>query len=275
MHYYKRNIGDYAKKAGRLTMLQHGAYTLLMDSCYDREQFPTLEEAIEWTWASTKEEIEAVEFVLTRFFDLVDGVYVQKRIEEEIEAYQKRSETNSRIAKEREAKRKEKSTKRDSNSTKRAHDVNDPTTNRHLTINQEPRTNIQTTPNPSLLEGEELEPEKPKRERKKRVQLKTFIELCKTSGEKPISGYQPLLEYVEATGLPMEFVQLAWEVFKTEFMPGGANEKRQQADWRRHFLNYVQRGYYRLWYAKQSGEDTLYELSTQGIQAQALHREVA
>ena len=126
-----------------------------------------------------------------------------------------------------------------------------------------------------LAGGESQEPEKPKLERKQRVQLKTFIELCKTSGEKPISGYKPLLEYVEVTGLPMEFVQLAWEVFKAEFMPGGANEKRQQADWRRHFLNYVQRGYYRLWYAKQSGEDTLYELSTQGIQAQALYREVA
>ena len=57
MHYYKRNIGDYAKKAGRLTMLQHGAYTLLIDSCYDREKFPTLEDAIEWTWASSDDEI--------------------------------------------------------------------------------------------------------------------------------------------------------------------------------------------------------------------------
>jgi len=29
MHYFKRNIGDYHKKAGRLSMLEHGAYTLL------------------------------------------------------------------------------------------------------------------------------------------------------------------------------------------------------------------------------------------------------
>jgi uncharacterized protein YdaU (DUF1376 family) len=50
MHYYKRNLGDYAKKAGRLTMLQHGAYTLpLIDSCYDRESSSTLEQAIDWT----------------------------------------------------------------------------------------------------------------------------------------------------------------------------------------------------------------------------------
>lgn len=133
-------------------------------------------------------------------------------------------------------------------------------------------------PNPPAG-GESQEPEKPKRERKPRIQLKTFIETCKAAGERPISGYRPLLEYVEATGLPMEFVQLAWEVFKAEFMPGGAHANRLQADWRRHFLNYVQKGYYRLWYAK-AGEaegTTLYALSTQGIQAQAAisHKEAA
>ena len=58
MHYYKRNIGDYAKKAGRLTILQHGVYNLLLDACYDREDFPTLEEAVDWVWASTAEEKE-------------------------------------------------------------------------------------------------------------------------------------------------------------------------------------------------------------------------
>lgn len=112
MHYYKRNLGDYAKKAGRLSMLQHGSYTLLIDACYDRERFPTLEEAIEWTWASSAAEIEAVEFVLRKFFVLEDGVYVQKRIQEEIEEYRAKSETNARIAKDRETKRAEKLTNR-------------------------------------------------------------------------------------------------------------------------------------------------------------------
>ena len=113
MHYYKRNLGDYAKKAGRLTMLQHGAYTLLIDSCYDREVFPTLEQAIEWTWASTEAEIEAVKFVLGRFFVLdKEGCYVQDRILEELLNYHKNADTNKRIADEREAKRREKRTNR-------------------------------------------------------------------------------------------------------------------------------------------------------------------
>lgn len=134
MHYYKRNIGDYAKKAGRLSMLQHGAYTLLIDSCYDREQFPTLEEAIDWTWASSAAEIEAVEFVLRKFFVLEDGRYVQKRIQEEISEYHEKAATNARIANEREAKRR-------SNNTNRTRTVHEPSPQEHETPpNQEPIT---------------------------------------------------------------------------------------------------------------------------------------
>lgn len=137
-------------------------------------------------------------------------------------------------------------------------------------------------PNPPLQGGEAdppATPEKPKRERKPRIALKTFIENCMKAGEKPISGYEALLEYVEATGLPMEFVQLAWEVFKDEFLPNGTNDARLQADWRRHFLNYVRKGYYRLWFAKPAndGGKAEYTLSTQGVQAKAVaaHREAA
>ena len=140
MHYYKRNLGDYAKKAGRLSMLQHGSYTLLIDACYDREQFPTLEEAIEWTWASTTEEIEAVTFVLRKFFDLEDGVFIQKRIQEEITEYHGKAVTNKRIAEERERKRRESLTDRDEKSTNRAPVVNEaPPNHEPITNNQEPK----------------------------------------------------------------------------------------------------------------------------------------
>ncbi|WP_078461307.1 YdaU family protein [Solemya velum gill symbiont] len=89
MHYYKRNIGDYAKKAGRLSMLEHGAYMLLIDACYDRERFPTREEAIDWCWADSEDEVLAVDRVLNKFFILQDdGVYIQPRIAEEIAQYQ-------------------------------------------------------------------------------------------------------------------------------------------------------------------------------------------
>lgn len=163
MNYYKRHLGDYAKKAGRLSMLQHGSYTLLIDACYDREEFPTLEQAIEWTWASTTEEIEAVTFVLRKFFILEDGVYVQKRIQEEIAEYQDKAETNKRIALERETKRRE-------NSTTRARSVDDalpeshepppsarPSTNQEpLTINHKPDSVTNVTGDKSPMTPTEI-----------------------------------------------------------------------------------------------------------------------
>ena len=134
MHFYKRNIGDYAKKTGRLTFIQHGAYTLLMDACYDRERFPTLDEAYEWTWAISDEEKAAVEFVLNRYFTLEDGRYIQNRIQEEVTDYNGKALKNQQIAVEREAKRRQQS-------TTRTRTVNEPPPNhKPLTINQEPRT---------------------------------------------------------------------------------------------------------------------------------------
>jgi hypothetical protein len=109
----------------------------------------------------------------------------------------------------------------------------------------------------------------PKRERADRISLKTFIARCEANGQKPISDYRPVLEYVEATGIPLEFVGLAWDVFKAEHLPPGINAARLQADWRRHFLNYVSKGYYRLWIGRPDGT---FELTTAGLQAKAVQR---
>lgn len=157
MHYYKKNIGDYHKKAGRLTMLQHGAYTLLMDAIYDREQFPTKAEAIDWAWASSREEVEAVEFVLKKFFTQGGGIYKQKRVQEELNAFHTRSEINTRIAIERETKRLDKL----ANRTRSAHES--PPNHKPLTTNHKPKdqkTRVRFTP-PTLEEVEKFNKEKP------------------------------------------------------------------------------------------------------------------
>lgn len=148
MHYYKRNIGDYAKKAGKLSMLQHGSYTLLIDACYDREKFPTMDEALDWCWATTPEEIAAVQFVLTKFFSLEDGRYTQTRILEEIQEYQGKCKTNQDIAFERERAKKDR--KANETSTIRAPDVNESAPNQEpRTNNHEPVTSNQDKPKPA------------------------------------------------------------------------------------------------------------------------------
>lgn len=136
MHYFKFNIGDYHKKAGRLTMLEHGAYTLLIHACYDRERFPTESEAIDWCWARTQDEVAAVKFVLTKFFELVDGRYVQTRIQEEIAAFHEKSEKNKHIALEREAARRTKRVRVVDESSPEQHEP--PPNHKPRTKNQEP-----------------------------------------------------------------------------------------------------------------------------------------
>jgi uncharacterized protein YdaU (DUF1376 family) len=83
VNYYKRHIGDYAKKAGHLSVLEHGVYTLLLDAYYDREQAPTRAEALRQARARTPEEVAAVDAVLADFFTLDGDRYTQRRVEEE------------------------------------------------------------------------------------------------------------------------------------------------------------------------------------------------
>jgi len=134
MHYYKKNIGDYAKKTGRLSILQHGAYTLLIDACYDREQFPSLDDAMDWLLPIDNEEKDAIEFVLKRFFTLNEGVYVQNRIKEEIDAYHEKAIKNKEIALNRELAKKNKA--RNVNETCKEREPNQ----EPLTINHKPIT---------------------------------------------------------------------------------------------------------------------------------------
>lgn len=114
-------------------MLEHGAYTLLLDACYDRERFPTIDEALEWSWARTDDEIAAVKFVLSKFFTLSDSVYAQQRVKDEIEAYRAKSMKNQEIALAREAARR----------STRERIEHETCTDHHLTNNHKPLTTNQ------------------------------------------------------------------------------------------------------------------------------------
>ncbi len=97
MNYYKRHIGDYAAKAGHLTPLEHGVYTLLIDAYYNREEAPTRAEAIRWARARSADELAAVDVVLAEFFIEVDGRFTQNRIEEELEAFREKQAVNRQL----------------------------------------------------------------------------------------------------------------------------------------------------------------------------------
>jgi len=84
LNYYERHLGDYAKDTAHLSMLEHGAYSLLMDRYYATEQGIPADQAHRVARARTKEEKAAVDAVLAEFFTLNDGVWTKNRIEEEI-----------------------------------------------------------------------------------------------------------------------------------------------------------------------------------------------
>jgi len=90
VNYYERHIGDYAKDAGHLSMLEHGAYTILLDRYYSTEQGIPESKAHRLCRARTDEEAQAVDMVLEEFFELVDGVWINSRAEFEIEKAQAR-----------------------------------------------------------------------------------------------------------------------------------------------------------------------------------------
>lgn len=128
MHFYPRHVGDYARDAGYLTLLEHGAYTVLMDWCYANEQplDPKLVFAI--CRASSRAEKMAVTAVLQRFFQYDGKVWRHKRIEAEIAKYKAKTEKARQSIKARWDKQK---------------DTNVLRTNTERITNQEPITNNQ------------------------------------------------------------------------------------------------------------------------------------
>lgn len=68
----------------RLSMLEHGAYALIVDACYEKRQFPTRDMALAWALARTSEQVEAVDFVLSFCFKEKGGLYVCADIEKDL-----------------------------------------------------------------------------------------------------------------------------------------------------------------------------------------------
>jgi uncharacterized protein YdaU (DUF1376 family) len=84
VNYYERHLGDYARNAGHLSMLEHGAYTCILDRYYTTEAGIPAGQVFRLTRAMTAAERKAVDSVLREFFRLVDGVWVNDRCDQEI-----------------------------------------------------------------------------------------------------------------------------------------------------------------------------------------------
>lgn len=84
MNYYERHLGDYARNAGHLSMIEHGAYCLLLDRYYITEQGIPADQAHRLCRARSREERAAVDAVLAEFFTLDGGAWINGRAAREV-----------------------------------------------------------------------------------------------------------------------------------------------------------------------------------------------
>jgi len=98
MNYYRRYVGDYLRDTARLSMLEHGAYTLLLDYYYAEERPIPLEldDVYRMVRAIMPEERKAVIRVLTTFFTKAEDGYRHKRVDHEISTSKQARENGSK-----------------------------------------------------------------------------------------------------------------------------------------------------------------------------------
>lgn len=86
MNYYEHHLGDYLRATAHLSILEDGAYRRLLDAYYTRERPlpPDLKECCKLARATSRQEREAVGYVLKEFFRLEADGYHQTRADEEI-----------------------------------------------------------------------------------------------------------------------------------------------------------------------------------------------
>lgn len=87
MNYYRRWIGDYLKKTRGLSITEHGAYALLLDTYYaDESPLPAEFERLERICGATQDfEREAVRSVADKYFPVgPDGLRHNERADEEL-----------------------------------------------------------------------------------------------------------------------------------------------------------------------------------------------
>jgi uncharacterized protein YdaU (DUF1376 family) len=96
MIFYRRYIGDYMRKTSHLSLLEHGAYTVLLDALYAAGgSLPgDLSALCRVARAASEEEREAVARVAEEFFPLNgDGRRHNERADEEIARAEQRSDS--------------------------------------------------------------------------------------------------------------------------------------------------------------------------------------
>lgn len=141
MNFYSHHLGDYAAATRHLSMLEHGAYRLLLDTYYTRETALPADEAMvcRLAGARSEEERQAVVTVLREFFTLTDDGWAHARCDAEIERMREKSDK----ARQSVAQRKDRATNEERPINERSTNVDRTNIERSTPNSQEPITNSQ------------------------------------------------------------------------------------------------------------------------------------
>lgn len=100
LNFYKHHIGDYLKKTAHLSIAEHGAYLLMLQTYYATETpLPRGEALYRVLRATTKHERAAVDAVLRQFWRETDEGYTNGRADEEIATARRQREVNRETGK--------------------------------------------------------------------------------------------------------------------------------------------------------------------------------
>lgn len=251
MNFYKRYIGDIQAKTGGLSLAEFGAYDRLLDHYYATEKPLPLDiaEVHRIARAMNSGERKAVDRVLEKFFLQTDLGYVQSKAEEVIaEARPKIEAARSNGAKG--------GRPRKTNEQPTGFQDEKPTGLNVETQSGENGKAIQNQipTSPSLRSGEDA----PK---SKAVSLKTYLEVCRKEGRKPIPPDHPIREYCRDAGIADEMLQVAWLMFKDRHTTG--EKTKRYKDWPTVFKKSVESRWYGLWIVNAEGAA---EWSSTGLQ---------
>lgn len=100
MNFIKLFIGDYLKKTGALSVQEHGAYFLMLLHYYATEApMPTGRELYRLLRAETKQDREAVDFIVSRYWVQTSEGLTHARADEEIRKASHQREINRELGK--------------------------------------------------------------------------------------------------------------------------------------------------------------------------------
>jgi uncharacterized protein YdaU (DUF1376 family) len=264
MHYYKHHIGDFRSGTANMTRQERWLYRDMLDFYYDKEKpLPLEPQDVADQIGAQDTELAMIGKILRLKFNRMETGWVHERCEAELESYR----ANAEKAKE--------------NGKKGGR----PRKNNPAGFQQVPsglqgdsglepgggpeESGSQANHKPLTINHEEspIPPTGAKagKEKSSAIALRTYLDRCKAENAKPLPQDDPVFDYAEKVGIPLEFLRLQWHEFKDRYTLPDA--KRYKA-WKTVFGKSVRGNWFKLWYVAQDGS---YALTTVGQQAQRNH----